>query len=269
VNPRPTIAGGDHGFELVPPLKAVASSSTVAKPPLLASAAKVGGMTKKQTKDFQEHFLRHIQHYTRLHPGPGLPVPNKLRTTLTYVQEIVTTGGSAGTLFSATFGMNCLFNPYISGSGHQPMGFDQLMTFYALAQVRNATIKVTAVPGTTSTVNLPLFGIEITENQSYSPTSVSVIVERGNSVWGVVPEQAAYQRTVSVQKEWIGSQWYPKTYLTDESNANTAAANPTGEVAYGQVWGLALTGAHYDDFYVLVEIVYDVEFYGELQTNPS
>lgn len=277
VNPRVSPVRPDDGYELVAMPKKTYSSvvaSPIRKP--VPKGTAVLALTKKQTADVDKaqamhykHFLAYAQHHARLRPGIGLPVPSKLRTTLTYVQELVSSGGAAGTLFKATFGLNCLFQPYITGSGHQPMGFDQLMAFYLMARVMNATVKVTFIPGTSSASNLPVVGVEFTENSSYTPTAVGTIIERGNCSWSVLSDHTGYSKPITVSRTWRGDQWYPSQYLGDEQNANFAGANPSGEIAYAQVFGIATNAAAYDDFYTITEIIYDCEFYGEIQTNPS
>lgn len=59
-----------------------------------------------------------------------------------YGQTLLSSAGLATTRF---FSANGLYDPDITGTGHQPMGFDQLMLFYEQATVLNSSITVTFI----------------------------------------------------------------------------------------------------------------------------
>jgi len=57
----------------------------------------------------------------------GQPLSQRLRTTLCYTEK-VTFSGLPSTDYQ--FRLNSLFDPNLTGTGHQPKGFDQLAAFY-------------------------------------------------------------------------------------------------------------------------------------------
>ena len=57
------------------------------------------------------------------------PVPLKMAATLLYSDQI-TLNPAAGTVSKHVFSANGLFDPNITGVGHQPRGFDQYMALY-------------------------------------------------------------------------------------------------------------------------------------------
>lgn len=67
--------------------------------------------------------------------------PAKVKKTLRY-QEYVTLTSTGGTLNSYVFSANGLYDPNITGTGHSPMGFDQMMIFFEHYVVEFARITV-------------------------------------------------------------------------------------------------------------------------------
>lgn len=204
-----------------------------------------------------------------VHPRAGLPLPEKLRTKLIYSQTFVTGGGAAGSVSGAQMVLNGAYNPYTSGGGHQPMGWDQLMVFYQFCRVYKTTATMIVSPGTGTAANVPHFGITFSENTSFSPSSFDQLVERGNCSYGFCPNANAFQGKSMVRRVWDSKKWWNKGWSEDQSNACTAAANPTGELAYANFWVVSPTGAAYNDLYYTCKLEFEVEFSGQLQVNQS
>lgn len=60
--------------------------------------------------------------------GPWTIVPPEVRTVLPYHEEVTAT---SGTYFAdRVYSLNSLYDPDITSTGHQPMGFDQWGVFY-------------------------------------------------------------------------------------------------------------------------------------------
>lgn len=70
------------------------------------------------------------------------PLPTKYTTKLVYSEEIAINAG-AGTTGQYVFSMNGMWDPDISGVGHQPRGFDQLLAMYDHFVVIGSKITVT------------------------------------------------------------------------------------------------------------------------------
>lgn len=58
------------------------------------------------------------------------PLGNKVSSQLRYCQEVSISGGSFGNATTIVFCVNGMYDPDITGIGHQPMGFDQLTGLY-------------------------------------------------------------------------------------------------------------------------------------------
>lgn len=82
----------------------------------------------------------------RIPRGLRTPVPTRMNVKLTYCQQNTLTPPGAGGCDINVFSANGLYDPDISGVGHQPRGFDQLMALYDHYVVYRAVCTVQYVP---------------------------------------------------------------------------------------------------------------------------
>jgi len=68
---------------------------------------------------------------------------------------------TAASISSYVYSANGMFDPDITGSGHQPMGFDQLFLLYNQATVIRSRIVITAVCATNNPVRCALYASPI------------------------------------------------------------------------------------------------------------
>nr|WAE43152.1 MAG: capsid protein [Cressdnaviricota sp.] len=196
----------------------------------------------------------------------GLPVPPRLVSKLSYVQSVTLAAGTG--LATAQIVLNGAYNPFPAG-GHQPMGFDQMMSFYQFYRVLGAKVTCIFSNGVNSD-NPPMVGISFTENASFSPTSLAMIIERGNVVYR---QHCTFTSGVSttLSKRWSAKKWYGPAY-NDVQQGGTASANPAGELAYANIWSsptVAYGGATFDAVICNIKVEYIVEFSGQLQLTQS
>ncbi len=92
------------------------------------------------------------------------PLRRQLKTTMTYCDQYTLQPTSAPVTSHQMFSLNGLHDPDITGFGHQPRGFDQLMTLYdhyvvigvqVEALVTNLTTATAAVVATIRDNNVP------------------------------------------------------------------------------------------------------------------
>lgn len=116
--------------------------------------------------------------------GANLPFPNTLRKTLRYVEtKFGLNPGVGGTTQSYVFTANGLYDPNITGTGHQPMGYDQLMELYDHYKVTHC--KITATFDSIDTAETHIVGIKITDGGGYI-SSGQAACEGGNSTFDVL-----------------------------------------------------------------------------------
>jgi hypothetical protein len=160
-----------------------------------------------------------------------------------------------------------MFDPDISGTGHQPMPFDTLMSLYEQYVVTDSAITVTGLPETNG-VRLGIYlspdttaitdPIRLMENGLIS--TVSTDCASGSGGTG--------ERKVSVTKKCDVAEYFHRRTrrdLTDDPDmSGTVAANPVEQVYFGVVvWCFysSAAGAAFD---------YDVQLtYRALLTEPK
>jgi hypothetical protein len=81
----------------------------------------------------------------------GLVQTPHLRITLPLAQTGIITESAAGLGAFQTFVVNSAFDPYFTGGGVQPLGFDQYAQFYGRYRVLSARVEVQWVARSTST----------------------------------------------------------------------------------------------------------------------
>jgi len=116
--------------------------------------------------------LRHI---------PIFPIRKFVKGMLYHDGFAVTSG--VGTMGGYVFSANGIYDPNISGTGHQPMGFDQMMLFYEQYAVVAATVQITAV-ATTSNISTSL--VAYLSPDTTIQTSLTKVLENGLAVFKVL-----------------------------------------------------------------------------------
>lgn len=82
---------------------------------------------------------------------PLFPI-SKMVKGMMYYETNVSLSGTSGVFSSYVFSANDAFDPNHSGTGHQPMGFDQMMSLYEQFTVVRSTIRVMFIPNTSTAV---------------------------------------------------------------------------------------------------------------------
>lgn len=110
------------------------------------------------------------------------PLPVHLFTKTRY-SETITWDLSALALGTYTFRCNDLYDPNVSGAGHQPMGFDQLMALYTKFTVNASKITIKFNSDDTAISTSYWFAVrKITTNTT--PTDFDEVVETDGAMFG-------------------------------------------------------------------------------------
>jgi len=155
--------------------------------------------------------------------------PIRTRKRLPYHDDINFTGtasASAAYIFSA----NGIFDPDITGTGHQPMGFDQMMLYYNHYTVIRSRVVVNCV---NTTVTNPIYvGIHL-QGATTQITDPRILLEEGQVVYcslsqiGVNGSQAVLRSSVD-----CGAFQGVDDVLDDPNMRGDAASNPTEQLYY-------------------------------------
>jgi len=158
------------------------------------------------------------------------PFPPMLRRSFRYadLHQIATaaTTGYCGT--EVRYNLNGLYDPYYTGAGHQPYGFDQIMATYTKYRVESVTFRVTyTTPGAAQDV---FCAASFGPGTSASLTSVSpqAVCEWPNAVHGHLPSTGSrlcvLTGTIAIN-ELLGIS--KARYDADDQFVGSTSANPT------------------------------------------
>lgn len=154
------------------------------------------------------------------------PLPLRLQNTLRYVEE-VQVGIDGGGFGHYIWSCNGMYDPNITGVGHQPLYFDQMTPLYNHYKVMSSKIRVSAVrTAAAGDVNLALF---IDDDAAINATNVWTCSERPGAVtWHGYPSSGLIpSRTLT---------WDAKKYfggdITDNINFQGDASNNPAEQSY-------------------------------------
>lgn len=114
-------------------------------------------------------------------PNRGnMPMPTTWITTHRYCQ-VVSLDPSQGVAAAWAFAANGLYDPDISGTGHQPMGFDQMTTFYNHYEVIGSKIRM--FPHLTGEGAGFNYGIRLDDNGVLATSDFNGVLEGSNTNW--------------------------------------------------------------------------------------
>lgn len=208
-----------------------------------------------------------------------LPVggfPKSKTVKLKYVDVITMDPGAAVPVYYY-YRANSLFDPDLTGTGHQPRGFDQWAAVYDHYTVMSSTIRVQAVPKQTvgSTIIPCVYGVCTDDDPTWDHGTVADIIEsrqsRGWRYASNATEGSSTGKRPSITSHCDVAKFYgttPKELLNNPRfNANTSA-NPT-EGVYHVIWAGPMDISYNpSSVSMLVEIWFTATF-TEPKTLPS
>lgn len=97
------------------------------------------------------------------------PFPSRHRNILSYTSDRKTLNGTVGGLTGGVheWGLNCLFDPDITGVGHQPMGFDETIALWKSYKVTKVDFKIRCFVETAR----PYIAAQVTSSQAVANVS--------------------------------------------------------------------------------------------------
>lgn len=170
------------------------------------------------------------------------PFPTSERRTLRYHQSVTINPGTGGAF--TTFRANSLFDPFQPFGGHQPRGFDELMSYYKFYEVLHA--KMTIKFAWNLTADIPVnCGIALRSLLAEQMNTADDILENTKRVYGTLKADLDSQvvKTYSLNlrkffnvKNLIDNEQYKGTSLSDPSEVVyfhpfVYSLNPGGDAA--------------------------------------
>lgn len=148
--------------------------------------------------------------------------PNTIITKLRYCDQLTQTSTS-GSVVAYVFAANGLFDPDISGTGHQPMYRDNYAALYDQYVVLGSKIKVTA---TNMGINTVVWGINGDDDSAGSAT-LSTKMEQNNSQWMQLGPNGSGHDTGIITCTFEPNRDFGVDAKSDGASATIISSNPT------------------------------------------
>ena len=184
----------------------------------------------------------------------SLPLPKVMKFKSRYFESGLSLDpGVGGTLASYLFSCNGIYDSNITSTGHQCIGFDQVMPFYDHYRVIGARIKATCVNNDTT---LPIiFGIKVQDNTVVSETDIGVLIENGLNKYTTIAPQGSGPNVKTLTLNWSAKSYFGKSCFGDNDYRGTISSNPD-EQAYFRLMVQPTQASDASAARVMVEIEY-------------
>lgn len=190
-------------------------------------------------------------------------IPQTLRRRLRY-SDYSSFAGTSGILSVWVFVANGLYDPDFSGSGHQPLAFDQYMALYSAATVLSARITVDAVATT-----VPIcFGVCVLPISSASFSSYSNFIEAGNCEYMLLDTDGGPSNRLNIATD-IGKALAISDLVEEAAMASTVSSNPTQASLYFHVFCQDVNKTSTANAELNVTIDFDVVFHAPIKLAQS
>lgn len=187
------------------------------------------------------------------------PWPVQAYTQLRYT-DLITMSPGAGLTDTYLFRPNSCYDPDLTSSGHQPMGFDQYATMYNRYRVLGFSYEVRFPPPTVGSCTTSTFATFI-NGDAYDPAIVfeGSYARRGMTASGAPPSVLRGRLNLRLLNT------NPSMYMLDDRYAADVGSNPLEDMRFV----LAVNSSQEDNYYVQVSFVYHVQFYDIKTVDPS
>lgn len=190
------------------------------------------------------------------------PIVPRLRTKMKYSELVVYSGLP---LVEYLFNLNSLFDPNQTGTGHQPLGFDQIKAMYqkyrvykckyyvAYSTSTNVSVRATVVASNTAT---GLGNMDVAAEQPYSKTtSTTLTAAKPTTVQGIIDLPTLNGKTY-------------QQYAGDDVTAALISGSPTENLTL-HVMASTCDGTNLTATFAHVILEYDCEFFDPVQLSAS
>lgn len=156
------------------------------------------------------------------------PMPMSITSKLKY-DSAWTLDPAAGSAAVHVFSANGLYDPDITGVGHQPRGFDQIMTMYDHYQVTGAKITVQFLGSNANTSGMICF----VSTQDAAPTLTPTDYMESNKVsFNGIVQTAATTGSTRLTQKYSSKQWFNTAASSAGRLQGTTGTNPSEQVYF-------------------------------------
>lgn len=200
--------------------------------------------------------------------------PPSVSTTLRYV-DIATLNPGPGVIAKHTFNASSVFAPNVTGTTHQPMGYDQWQARYKHFTVTGCRIKaryVSTAASQSSGVLPCVAAINLSSEDIFSFTTYSPALEQAGASTNVGyldPSQANKELTTINHKFDAAKFFNQRNIVGNSAYAGDSATDPAEE-AFFHIWCGSLDATvNPTNYTFLVTIDYDVVFTEPTELSAS
>jgi len=184
--------------------------------------------------------------------------PEKKRARLKYYDEVSFTGSASNLVAAYVLSANGIFDCDVTGTGHQPTGFDQMMTFYNHYTVLRSRIQVVF---NNTLVSTPIRAGLLVSGSTTVTTDYRAVVENGAAEFCQLSPSGVSGFGCTLKANVDAGRFQAVDDVMDDPNMRgDAASNPTEQAYYHlMIWNTQTTTAPTAILAFMVE--YDVVFH--------
>lgn len=176
--------------------------------------------TKKKKTYRKRRYVR--KKSTALAPSPAMPIGKKFLFKTRYVElEGYITASTVAQ--SNIFQLNGLYDPNITTTGHQPIGFDQLMPLYDHYTVIGAKASLTC---TNTSSSLSCIAVAQVKDNSTPSSVTSEMVENGSNKYCVLGPSTSGASTKTMALGVNMSKFLGRNVMDEDNCKGTITTNP-------------------------------------------
>lgn len=206
---------------------------------------------------------------------PRNGVSKTARAKLRYCEEVSLSSNGISTVTRYVFAVNSLFDPNVTGTGNQPVGFDEWMNLYNLYTVVGGQMTVAPLAATTASATPQYFATGISDGQILTSATVQSLLSncpnndpgQPFSAYGMnkgFTNVELKERSRSVKWSAGGIMGVAQSDVLDRTSLQGSSTSSPSDLIYGTILIGDVGGAAASTQPYLVTIDFDVVF-----TNPK
>lgn len=203
--------------------------------------------------------------------GPPSAFPDRLRVKLRY-SSVYTFSIVAGVATYNQFRGNSIFDPDLTGVGHQPLGFDQWANFYGSYKVHGSSIQASLVNTSTTSTQFDQnvgFLVVYPQTGTAAPSSTESIEQPYSKYKMINPFGGHAGKTIKSYMSTARIYGVPRLAVGIEDDfAGAVTTNPSNQWCWNVIGG-TLNSSNNTTFSLLVRLTYYVEYWNRKQLSQS
>lgn len=157
--------------------------------------------------------------------------PKMLQMTHRYVESVRIAAPATGTVGKYLFSCNGMYDPNRTGTGHQPMYFDQLAALYNHYTVTSSRIRVEFTFENSAINSANIFGVYLEDDSTVTPTSIQDFAEQSTAICATRSASLNVNLPV-IKHSWNAKKAFGGEPLSDPNLQGTSGADPTEQQYY-------------------------------------